>query len=120
MIREELRIAPNQTDGTILKCVAYHFRRNLPEGSCSVKRSPHVAREGGGGVARAGGSGFGRPLGVRQVAAGLGRGLLVGPRRDGGRVKRSPHVAREGGAGPVSGVGGGSALVRWQPSAGHA
>ena len=40
MIREDLRIAPNQTDGTIVKRAAYHFRRNLPEGSCSVYRDP--------------------------------------------------------------------------------
>ena len=37
-LRTELRIAPDQTDETLLKRATYHYRRNLPEGSCSVYR----------------------------------------------------------------------------------
>ena len=38
-VRQELKIAPKQTDETILKRAAYHYRQNLPEpGSCGVFR----------------------------------------------------------------------------------
>ena len=37
-VREELRIAPHQTDETILKRAEYHYRQALPEKSCSIYR----------------------------------------------------------------------------------
>ena len=37
-VREELRIAPDQPDETILKRAAYHYRLNVPEKACSVYR----------------------------------------------------------------------------------
>ena len=37
-IREEIRIAPTQSDETILKRAAYHYRQALPEKTCSIYR----------------------------------------------------------------------------------
>jgi hypothetical protein len=38
-VRQELQIAPTQTDETILKRAAYHYRQNLPDsGPCRVYR----------------------------------------------------------------------------------
>ena len=37
-VREELRLGPSQSDETILKRAAYHYRQNLPEKTCSVYR----------------------------------------------------------------------------------
>ncbi|MDB5307727.1 MAG: hypothetical protein JWO38_1929 [Gemmataceae bacterium] len=37
-VRRELQIAPGQSDETLLKRAAYHYRQDLPESSCSVYR----------------------------------------------------------------------------------
>jgi hypothetical protein len=37
-VRREMDIAPGQTDETLLKRAAYHYRQDLPESSCSVYR----------------------------------------------------------------------------------
>lgn len=37
-IRQELHLAPSQSDETILKRAAYHYRQALPEKTCSVYR----------------------------------------------------------------------------------
>jgi len=37
-VRRELAIAPDQTDETILKRAAYHYRQNLPDAPCPVWR----------------------------------------------------------------------------------
>jgi hypothetical protein len=38
-LRQELHLAPGQSDETLLKRAAYHFRRNMPEGTtCGVWR----------------------------------------------------------------------------------
>lgn len=37
-VRTELRIAPDQTDETLLKRAAYHYRQNLPERTCGGYR----------------------------------------------------------------------------------
>jgi hypothetical protein len=37
-MRQELRLAPGQSDETLLKRAAYHYRQNLPEGTCGVWR----------------------------------------------------------------------------------
>ena len=38
-VRHEIAIAPNQTDETILKRAAYHYRQSLPDsGPCRVYR----------------------------------------------------------------------------------
>jgi hypothetical protein len=36
VIRQELEIAPNQSDDTLLKRAAYHYRQELPENSCQI------------------------------------------------------------------------------------
>lgn len=38
LVREELRLGPGQSDETLLKRAAYHYRRNLPEKACHVYR----------------------------------------------------------------------------------
>jgi hypothetical protein len=39
VVRKEIEIAPTQSDETILKRAAYHYRQNLPEpGQCRVYR----------------------------------------------------------------------------------
>jgi hypothetical protein len=37
-VRREIEFAPGQTDETLLKRAAYHYRRDLPERSCPVYR----------------------------------------------------------------------------------
>jgi hypothetical protein len=37
-VRQELQIAPNQSDDTILKRATYHYQREAPEKTCSVWR----------------------------------------------------------------------------------
>jgi hypothetical protein len=37
-VRQEIRIAPDQPDETLLKRAAYHYRRDLPEKTCTVYR----------------------------------------------------------------------------------
>jgi hypothetical protein len=39
-VRRELEIAPSQSDETLLKRAAYHYRQELPERSCQVYRDP--------------------------------------------------------------------------------
>jgi hypothetical protein len=37
-VRREIEIAPGQSDETLLKRAAYHYRQELPEKTCSVYR----------------------------------------------------------------------------------
>src|SRR5262249_51125106 len=37
-VRKELELAPGQSDETLLKRAAYHYRRDMPEKTCSVWR----------------------------------------------------------------------------------
>jgi len=37
-VRREIEYSPGQSDETLLKRAAYHFRRNMPEGTCGVWR----------------------------------------------------------------------------------
>ncbi len=37
-VQREVKIAPNQSDETLLKRAAYHYRQELPERSCPVYR----------------------------------------------------------------------------------
>jgi hypothetical protein len=37
-LRRELRLAPSQSDETILKRAEYHYRRNVPDAPCPVWR----------------------------------------------------------------------------------
>jgi len=38
LIRREIDIAPTQSDDTLLKRAAYHYRQELPEKTCQVYR----------------------------------------------------------------------------------
>ena len=37
-VQREVKIAPNQSDQTLLKRAAYHYRQELPERACPVYR----------------------------------------------------------------------------------
>ncbi|GEM_PF-5772475 len=37
-VRREIDIAPNQSDETLVKRAAYHYRQDLPETTCQVYR----------------------------------------------------------------------------------
>ena len=41
-IRKELRIAPGQSDETLVKRAAYHYRQDLPDAPCPVYRDRAV------------------------------------------------------------------------------
>jgi hypothetical protein len=39
-VRRELELAPSQSDETLLKRAAYHYRQDLPEAPCQVYQDP--------------------------------------------------------------------------------
>ena len=42
VVQHEIEIAPTQSDDTLLKRAAYHYRQELPEKTCQIYRDPRA------------------------------------------------------------------------------